>query len=302
MAMMRTRTKNQGMCLCLGIALALLLQPSTDFARGVPGLKDHVAKRHPLHAGVARRAGAAQEDDIAEAWGTRASSLNAGLLGSLLTCDRVSQHEAAVLSETVRPACFALVQAVLLQSNVPTSKFQDFFQLGLAFIERTRATVRAVCAMRVAIDMDGFPYDLPCNPEAAAEQFSRDRKSRVCLAKMTNQKGVDSIGFDGDTMTLIHSKYPESDGEQQVGQITKFMDFVKKTGVTWAKSAKCTRIRAIFATGKASIDYRLKTAMRLKAEGVDITYTIYAKTENSRNCAIPTQRIDAWIPPGLMCM
>ncbi|CAJ1395189.1 unnamed protein product, partial [Effrenium voratum] len=35
-----------------------------DFARGVPGLKEHeVAKRHPLHAGVARRAGAAQEDN-----------------------------------------------------------------------------------------------------------------------------------------------------------------------------------------------------------------------------------------------
>ncbi|CAJ1398025.1 unnamed protein product [Effrenium voratum] len=66
MAMMRTRTKSRGMCLCLlGIALALLVQPSTDFARGVPGLKEH-AKRHPLHAGVARRAGAAQEDNSAE--------------------------------------------------------------------------------------------------------------------------------------------------------------------------------------------------------------------------------------------
>ncbi|CAJ1335013.1 unnamed protein product, partial [Effrenium voratum] len=67
MVMMRTRAKNRGMCLCLlGIALALLVQPSTDFARGVPGLKDHVAKRHPLHAGLARRAGAAQEDNSAE--------------------------------------------------------------------------------------------------------------------------------------------------------------------------------------------------------------------------------------------
>ncbi|CAJ1349911.1 unnamed protein product [Effrenium voratum] len=73
MAMMRTRTKSRGMCLCLlGIALALLVHPSTDFARGVPGLKDSilVAKRHPLHAGVARRAGAAQEDNSAEAGDT----------------------------------------------------------------------------------------------------------------------------------------------------------------------------------------------------------------------------------------
>ncbi|CAJ1377752.1 unnamed protein product [Effrenium voratum] len=61
------RSLQLGMCLCLlGIALALLVQPSTawDFARGVPGLKDGIlAKRHPLHAGVARRAGAAQEDN-----------------------------------------------------------------------------------------------------------------------------------------------------------------------------------------------------------------------------------------------
>ncbi|CAJ1454342.1 unnamed protein product [Effrenium voratum] len=69
MVMMRTRTKSRGMCICLlGIALALLVQPSTDFAQGAPGLKDSisVAKRHPLHAGVARRAGAAQEDNSDE--------------------------------------------------------------------------------------------------------------------------------------------------------------------------------------------------------------------------------------------
>ncbi|CAJ1386926.1 unnamed protein product [Effrenium voratum] len=64
MVMMRTRAKSRGMCLCLlGIALALLVQPSTDFARGD---SISVAKRHPLHAGLARRAGAAQEDNSAE--------------------------------------------------------------------------------------------------------------------------------------------------------------------------------------------------------------------------------------------
>ncbi|CAJ1342119.1 unnamed protein product [Effrenium voratum] len=41
-----------------------LVAAAQDFARGVPGLKDSMlAKRHPLHAGVARRAGAAQEDN-----------------------------------------------------------------------------------------------------------------------------------------------------------------------------------------------------------------------------------------------
>ncbi|CAJ1400191.1 unnamed protein product [Effrenium voratum] len=73
MAMMRTRTKSRGWQ-----ALALLVHPSTDFAQGAPGLKDHVAKRHPLHAGVARLAGAAQEDNSAEAiWGIRASLVRA---------------------------------------------------------------------------------------------------------------------------------------------------------------------------------------------------------------------------------
>ncbi|CAJ1340103.1 unnamed protein product, partial [Effrenium voratum] len=72
MVMMRSRTKSRGMCICLlGIALALLVQPSTDFTQGAPGLKDHdVATRHQLHAGVARRAGAAQEDNSAEAGDT----------------------------------------------------------------------------------------------------------------------------------------------------------------------------------------------------------------------------------------
>ncbi|CAJ1380758.1 unnamed protein product [Effrenium voratum] len=73
------------MCLCLlGIALALLVQPSTAWVLGHiffegfrvsgvpcrrrPGLCSRSswaegAKRHPLHAGVARRAGAAQEDN-----------------------------------------------------------------------------------------------------------------------------------------------------------------------------------------------------------------------------------------------
>ncbi|CAJ1392332.1 unnamed protein product [Effrenium voratum] len=95
------------MCLCLlGIALALLVQPSTDFARGVPGLKDSisVAKRHPLHAGVARRAGAAQEDNSGQAWGTRASGLNVGLVGCQ---DRLDLEEAG-LQRKRRPSLAAL--------------------------------------------------------------------------------------------------------------------------------------------------------------------------------------------------
>ncbi|CAJ1429913.1 unnamed protein product [Effrenium voratum] len=268
----------------------------------------------------------------------------AGGLGPLLTCDRVYQHEAAVLSETVRPACFALVQAVLLQSIVPKSKFQDFFQLGLAFIERTRATVRvtvpypfflnllmqldrperfkhlrpenptgtdrrwsskafeALCTMRVAIDMDGFPYDLPCDPRAAAIEFRRDRKSRVCLAESDTERGVDSIGFDGNTMTLVQSKYPEADTTQEWKEIREFMNFANTTGVDWAKSANCTRICAIFATARASRNYESEWPMELNVQEVVITYVIYAKTQNSRRCAVRTKQIDEWIPPGLMCM
>ncbi|CAJ1454187.1 unnamed protein product [Effrenium voratum] len=268
----------------------------------------------------------------------------AGGLGPLLTCDRVRQHEDALLNETVRPACFALVQAVLLQSIVPKSKFQDFFQLGLAFIERTRATVRvtvpypfflnllmqldrperfkhlrhenptgtdrrwsskafeALCAMRVAIDMDGFPYDLPCDPRAAAIEFRRDRKSRVCLAESDTERGVDSIGFDGNTMTLVQSKYPETDTTQEWKEIREFMNFANTTGVDWAKSANCTRICAIFATARASRNYESEWPMEINVQEVVITYVIYAKTQNSRRCAVRTKQIDEWIPPGLMCM
>ncbi|CAJ1377433.1 unnamed protein product [Effrenium voratum] len=70
MAMMRTRTKSRGWQACdatvpaVGSGQESLVAAAQDFARGVPGLKDSIlAKRHPLHAGVARRAGAAQEDN-----------------------------------------------------------------------------------------------------------------------------------------------------------------------------------------------------------------------------------------------
>ncbi|CAJ1412313.1 unnamed protein product, partial [Effrenium voratum] len=160
----------------------------------------------------------------------------------------------------------------------------------------------ALCAMRVAIDMDGFPYDLPCDPRAAAIEFRRNRKSRVFLAESDTELGVDSIGFDGNTMTLVQSKYPEADTTQEWKEIREFMNFAKTTGVDWAKSANCTRICAIFATARASRNYESEWPMELNVQEVVITYVIYAKTQNSRTRAVRTKQIDEWIPPGLMCM
>ncbi|CAJ1461078.1 unnamed protein product [Effrenium voratum] len=160
----------------------------------------------------------------------------------------------------------------------------------------------ALCAIRVAIDMDGFPYDLPCDPRAAAIEFGRDGKSRVCLAESDTEPGVDSIGFDGNTMTLVQSKYPEADTTQEWKEIREFMNFANTTGVDWAKSANCTRICAIFATGRAFRNYESELPMELKVQEVVITYIIYAKTQTSGACAVRTKQIDEWIPPGLMCM
>ena len=78
--------------------------------------------------------------------------------------------------------------------------------------------------MRVAIDMDGFPSDLPCDPRAAVGQFSRDRR---CLAESDAQRGVDSFGFDGNTTTLVQSKYLKADATREWKEIRKFMNFPK---------------------------------------------------------------------------
>ena len=49
-------------------------------------------------------------------------------------------------------------------------------------------------------DMEDFPYDVPCDPLEVAQQFSVDRKARMCLARVENQAGVDAIGVEGTTM------------------------------------------------------------------------------------------------------
>ncbi|CAJ1374637.1 unnamed protein product [Effrenium voratum] len=264
-----------------------------------------------------------------------------GGLGALLTCNRVSQHRKSLQRiKQLGATCNTLVRAVLLQDAVDEDQLQDLSQRGLLFTEvdefthTCRVTVpypfflnflmhldrperfnhlrhenpwrskafEALCAIRVAIDMDGFPYDLPCDPRAAAMEFGRDGKSRVCLAESDTEPGVDSIGFDGNTMTLVQSKYPEADTSQEWKEIREFMHFANTTGVDWAKSANCTRICAIFATGRASRNYESELPMELKVQEVVITYIIYAKTQNSGACAVRTKRIDEWIPPGLMCM
>ena len=160
----------------------------------------------------------------------------------------------------------------------------------------------ALCAIRIAIEMDGFPYDVPCDPQSVAKKFQTDRAARVCLAERENQAGVDCIGVDGDTMILVQCKYPETDAStQEWREIDQFMNFIEETGVKWAKLAKCQNICAIFATGRASRDYVSSRKTELEVDGVNISYTLYAKTENSRDCAIQTKPINAWIPAGIMC-
>lgn len=160
----------------------------------------------------------------------------------------------------------------------------------------------ALCAIRIAIEMQGFPYDSPCDPQSVATTFKKDGQSRVCLAKKQNQAGVDAIGVHRDMMILLQCKYPEMDSTvQEWKEVEQFMNFIEKTGVNWTKSAGCNQIRAIFATGRAPRDYTSKRPTELEVDGVHISYTVYAKTENRKGCAIRTMPISTWIPASIMC-
>ena len=166
---------------------------------------------------------------------------------------------------------------------------------------RTKA-FEALCAIRIAIEMKDFPYDSPRDPDTVATTFVREKKSCVCLAKKQNEAGVDAIGVDGDTMILLQCKYPEMDSTaQDWKEVEQFMNFTAKTGVEWAKKAGCNQIRAIFATGRAPRNYTSTRPAELEVDGVHISYTVYAKTENRKDCAIRAMPISTWIPSSVMC-
>ena len=159
----------------------------------------------------------------------------------------------------------------------------------------------ALCAIRIAIEMEDFPYDSPCDPDSVATKFKREKKSRVCLAQKQNQAGVDAIGVDGDAMILLQCKYPEIDSSvQEWKEIEQFMNFTKQTGMKWAKAAGCKQIRAIFATGRVPRDYKSSQPTELEVDGVHISFTVYAKTAN-QGSSIPTMPISTWIPASIMC-
>ncbi|CAE7585879.1 tea3 [Symbiodinium sp. CCMP2592] len=166
---------------------------------------------------------------------------------------------------------------------------------------RTKA-FEALCAIRIAIEMKDFPYDSPRDPNTVATTFVREKKSCVCLAKKQNEAGVDAIGVDGGTMILLQCKYPEMDSTaQDWKEVEQFMNFTAKTGVEWAKKAGCNQIRAIFATGRAPRNYTSTRPTELEVDGVHISYTVYAKTENRKDCAIRAMPISTWIPSSVMC-
>ena len=166
----------------------------------------------------------------------------------------------------------------------------------------TTKAFEALCAVRIAIEMEDFPYDSPCDPHSVATAFRTENKSRVCLAKKQNQAGVDAIGVHGDMMTLLQCTYPEMDSTaQEWKEVEQFMNFTEKTGVNWANSAGCNQIRAIFATGRAPRNYTSTRPTELEVDGVHISYTVYAKTENRKDCAIRAMPISTWIPSSVMC-
>ena len=192
----------------------------------------------------------------------------------------------------------------LLQVLDRPERFENLWWTGNTPAKNSWTTkaFEALCAVRIAIEMEDFPYDSPCDPHSVATAFRTENKSRVCLAKKQNQAGVDAIGVHGDMMTLLQCTYPEMDSTaQEWKEVEQFMNFTEKTGVNWANSAGCNQIRAIFATGRAPRDYTSRRPTELEVDGVHISYTVYAKTENRRGCAIRAMPISTWIPSSVMC-
>ena len=178
-----------------------------------------------------------------------------------------------------------------LWSDAPTPPSRDW---------STKA-FEALCAIRIAVEMQGFPYNSPCDPDSVATTFRKEKKSRVCLTESQNQKGVDAIGVDGDAMILLQCKYPEIDSSvQEWKEIEQFMNFTKQTGLKWAKSAGCNQIRAIFATGRVPRVYKSSQPTELEVDGVNISFAVYAKTAN-QGSSIQTIPISTWIPASIMC-
>ena len=178
-----------------------------------------------------------------------------------------------------------------LWSDAPTPPSRDW---------STKA-FEALCAIRIAVEMQGFPYNSPCDPDSVATTFRKDKKSRVCLAQKQNQAGVDAIGVDGDAMILLQCKYPEIDSSvQEWEEIEQFMNFTKQTGMKWAKAAGCKQIRAIFATGRVPRVYKSSQPTELEVDGVNISFAVYAKTAN-QGSSIQTIPISTWIPASIMC-
>ncbi|CAE7788265.1 tea3 [Symbiodinium necroappetens] len=249
-----------------------------------------------------------------------------GGLGPLLTCNRIDLHRQAVKAMGMsKEDSISLLKVILLQEVVLEGRILSCARRGVILLERDDDGCRvsvpypcllsllrlldrpdrfehlALCAIRIAIEMEDFPYDSPCDPDSVATKFKREKKSRVCLAQKQNQAGVDAIGVDGDAMILLQCKYPETDSSvQEWKEIEQFMNFTKQTGMKWAKAAGCKQIRAIFATGRVPRDYKSSQPTELEVDGVHISFTVYAKTAN-QGSSIPTMPISTWIPASIMC-
>ncbi|CAE7684731.1 tea3, partial [Symbiodinium sp. CCMP2456] len=256
-----------------------------------------------------------------------------GGIGPLITCSRLDLHRSAVKEMGMsKQESISLLKAILLQQVVLEDRIRSYSQKGLLFLEtddgsyrvsvpypcllnllqvldrperfenlwwtgntpaksswRTKA-FEALCAIRIAIEMKDFPYDSPRDPDTVATTFVREKKFCVCLAKKQNEAGVDAIGVDSTT--------------QDWKEVEQFMNFTAKTGVEWAKKAGCNQIRAIFDTGRAPRNYTSTRPTELEVDGVHISYTVYAKTENRKDCAIramPISTVSTWIPSSVMC-
>ncbi|CAE7218426.1 tea3 [Symbiodinium sp. KB8] len=218
---------------------------------------------------------------------------SSGGLGSLFTCDRVQLYGDAVAATLQSDQSMSLLKPILFQQAVPEQTCRSYAQKGLVFLQKAdsggkkyRMSVPYPCFVKLLLVLrrpERFEHlwsDAPTLP-------SRDWSTKAFEALCAIRIAVEMEGFPYNSPC-------------EWKEIEQFMNFTKQTGIKWAKSAGCNQIRAIFATGRVPRVYKSSQPTELEVDGVNISFTVYAKTAN-QGSSIQTIPISTWIPAGIMC-
>ena len=162
-----------------------------------------------------------------------------------------------------------------------------------------------LCALRACVGAtEEIAYRSSASVRDMLTAFKEDQEARFFLSSERKAEGVDGIGLHVDghhnALTLVQSKYPDSpSATQKPGEIDKFLDFVEKHGVPCAQLAGCTKIIAMFVTGRLAPRHTDRTPMT-SVQDVEITFTLYAKPPPTwSNCVFAD--VKDFLPEGSLC-